>query len=355
MAVIKFEALGTDKDSAWDAGENVKRLKADQPQSYYDQMFAWRTDDADGNKSDYKFPHHLVSEDGDVGKASIKACTGGIASLNGGRNKPDIPDDEFEGVYNHLKKHYQEAGIEDEDIPELKSRSSHGEAEYRSAEVRASIMGGADGEPVVRCLSGQPIVFNQRAQIYEDYEGTKYYEQIDSDALDGVDLSNVVLKYNHSDHVPILAATRAGTLDLDIGKTGLDMKARLANTTHANDIHELVSSGHLDKMSFAFRVAEDSYDPKTKTRTIHKFAVIRDVSVVDFPAYEGTSVSARSYFQAQEETRRREERRRQQEEAEQRCLEAQRLEEQRQQEVAERKRVEEREQQRQKLALRALL
>ncbi|SPF50952.1 Phage prohead protease HK97 family protein (fragment) [Candidatus Desulfosporosinus infrequens] len=116
-----------------------------------------------------------------------------------------------------------------------------------------------------------------------------------------MDLSNVVLKYNHSEHVPPLASTKAGTLDLTIDDTGLGVTARMANTTQANDIHELVRTGHLDKMSFAFTVAKDAFDPKTNTRTISSFDKIYDVSIVDFPAYEKTTVSVRSYIKAQQE------------------------------------------------------
>jgi hypothetical protein len=66
-------------------------------------------------------------------------------------------------------------------------------------------------------------------------------------------------------------------------------------------------------MSFAFTVANDAYDSKTKTRTIFKFDKIYDVSIVDFPAYEQTSVSARSYVLAQQEFLRKEQKAKEQE------------------------------------------
>ena len=63
-------------------------------------------------------------------------------------------------------------------------------------------------------------------------------------------------------------------------------------------------------MSFAFKVPEggDSYDAKTKTRTIHKIEKVYEISVVPFPAYPQTSVEARSAIsgQAEAEKRRRE-------------------------------------------------
>ncbi len=197
-------------------------------------------------------------------------------------------------------------------------RFQKGQVEYRAIKnLRAMVLDSEEGQPIVKMLQGRAIVFDTPTPLFQDYDGTTYYEQIHHDALNGVDLSNVVLKYNHSEHVPPLASTKAGTLDLKADNKGLGMTARTANTTQANDIHELVRTGHLDKMSFAFTVANDAYDTKSKTRTIFKFDKIYDVSVVDFPAYEQTSISARNYIQAQEEIRRKE-LQRQEEEAEQR-------------------------------------
>jgi len=175
--------------------------------------------------------------------------------------------------------------------------------EYRAIELRASITNTEEGQTCLKVLDGRAINFDTPTPIFQDHDGTQYYEQIHHDALNGVNLSNVVLKYNHSEHVPPLASTKAGTLDLKVDETGLGITARMANTTQASDIHELVRTGHLDKMSFAFTVANDAYDTKTKTRTIFSFDKIYDVSVVDFPAYEQTSVSARNYIKAQQETR----------------------------------------------------
>ena len=170
--------------------------------------------------------------------------------------------------------------------------------EYRAVEVRVSTTGGTVGQPLVKTIEGRAIVFDRPTPIYQDENGVQYYEQIHRDALNGVSLSNVVLKYNHSPHVPPLASTKAGTLDLTVDKGGLGVKARLANTTQASDIYELVRSGHLEKMSFSFIVGNgnDVYDARTKTRTILRFEKIYDVALVDFPAYDETSISARSLF-----------------------------------------------------------
>ncbi|SPF47770.1 Phage prohead protease HK97 family protein [Candidatus Desulfosporosinus infrequens] len=202
-----------------------------------------------------------------------------------------------------------------------------GKMEYRAVTMHASLLDAEGGQSLLKVLEGRAIAFDTPTPIFQDHDGTQYYEQIHRDALKGVDLSNVVLKYNHSEHVPPLASTKAGTLDLKVSSQGLEVTARMANTTQASDIHELVRTGHLDKMSFAFTVANDAYDSKTKTRTIFNFDKMYDVSVVDFPAYEQTSVSARSYIKAQQEIRNLEIQRQEQEveEAKKREAEEERL------------------------------
>ena len=69
------------------------------------------------------------------------------------------------------------------------------------------------------------------------------------------------------------------------------------DTQDAKDMYKRVQEGLIDKMSFAFTVNKIEWDDTTKpvpTRTIKQFERIWDVSVVDIPAYDGTSVYARS-------------------------------------------------------------
>ena len=47
-------------------------------------------------------------------------------------------------------------------------------------------------------------------------------------------------------------------------------------------------------MSYAYTVSEESYDIDTHVRTVLKIKKLYDVSAVDFPAYDSTSISARS-------------------------------------------------------------
>ena len=64
---------------------------------------------------------------------------------------------------------------------------------------------------------------------------------------------------------------------------------------------EEVDGGYVDKMSFSFTVRESKYDSTTHTRTITKVKKLYDVSAVDIPAYNETSIAARSFFAVEHE------------------------------------------------------
>ena len=178
-------------------------------------------------------------------------------------------------------------------IKERKGVKKMGEKkrEIRLAELRA-----LDLENDNQLVQGYALVFDQPTVLYE-YGGVEYKEVIARGALDEADLTDVPFKYNHSDNVMIMARTRNKTLQLTIDDTGLLINADLAKTTSGKDMYELIRRGDIDKMSFAFRVKEDSYDRETNTRTILKISKLYDVAAVDMPAYDQTSISARSYFE----------------------------------------------------------
>ena len=154
--------------------------------------------------------------------------------------------------------------------------------ENRVAEMRAL----EDNGDMV--LEGYAVVFDSPATHYG------YTEIIDRNAFDGADMKDICMKYNHLDSYPIMARTRGGSLQFEVDDYGMKVRANLPDTTSNRDIYELVKSGVLDKMSFAFTVSEEEYDYDTDTRRITRFDKIFDVSVVDTPFYEDTSVVARS-------------------------------------------------------------
>jgi HK97 family phage prohead protease len=105
-------------DASWDGPANSRDLPAEA--GPLREAHAWVDPDGDADtKSSYKFIHHFVGVDGDVGAASTVACTTGIGVLNGGRGGTTIPDEDRKSVYAHLAKHLKDAGMKP---PELKSQ-----------------------------------------------------------------------------------------------------------------------------------------------------------------------------------------------------------------------------------------
>ncbi|MBD3950032.1 HK97 family phage prohead protease [Tuanshanicoccus lijuaniae] len=160
-------------------------------------------------------------------------------------------------------------------------------------EIRTATIQTNDDELV---LVGTPILYDTPTEI-NDPRGS-YTEVIKRGALDGAELSDTRLLYNHDlNKVPLARTPR--TLQLSLSSVGLEMTATLPNTEEAKSVYTAVKRGDLTGMSFAFKVPQngDSYDRATNTRTIHKIEKVYEISVVPFPAYPETSVEARSAMQ----------------------------------------------------------
>lgn len=92
----------------------------------------------------------------------------------------------------------------------------------------------------------------------------------------------------------ILGRTKSGTLTLEVDEHGLLSRITPPDTQVARDTLTLLDRGDLDGMSFAFRVKDDGFRTEGDEiiREIRDLDLV-DVSVVAFPAYPATSVSAR--------------------------------------------------------------
>jgi hypothetical protein len=143
-------------------------------------------------------------------------------------------------------------------------------------------------------LEGYAIVFNQETLIGDEAYG--FVEEIDRRALENTLMKDVPMKYNHMDSFLIIARTKNKSLTLSVDNNGLKVHAELLDTQSNQDIYKMVRSGLLDKMSFAFTVEEQSWNKEGNIpkRTITKIGRLYDVSVVDTPAYDSTSIYARS-------------------------------------------------------------
>lgn len=164
--------------------------------------------------------------------------------------------------------------------------------ETRVCEIRAQAPAGTES----LILEGTPIVYDQATTI-NDPAGP-FTEIIRRGALDGADISDVRLFYNHDlNRVPLARTPK--TMTLEVTPAGLKMTAQLPDTQEARSVHTAVGRGDLTGMSFAFKVPKggDRYDPATRTREIFKIEKVLECSVVPFPAYQQASVEARAAFQ----------------------------------------------------------
>jgi len=146
-------------------------------------------------------------------------------------------------------------------------------------------------------LAGVPIVFNQATDISGLWE-----EVIAPDAVSEEALKDVRFLVNHDfSGIPLARSrrnTKNSTMRLSIEDDGVHMEADLdQKNPKANELFSAVERGDVSGMSFAFIVGEDSWenlDSDYPKRTIRSIAEIMECSAVTWPAYESTSISARS-------------------------------------------------------------
>lgn len=147
-------------------------------------------------------------------------------------------------------------------------------------------------------IEGVPIVFDKQTIIH-DFAGD-FKEVISRDALNDCDLKDVLLCINHDTNKIALARTKngKGTMQLEIKEDGLHMRAKLdiENNTEARALYSAIQRGDVNGMSFMFRVKKDKWtnlETEMPERRIEAISVVHEVSVVNFPAYNQTTISAR--------------------------------------------------------------
>lgn len=162
--------------------------------------------------------------------------------------------------------------------------------EQRFVEMRAV------GEQDKMIIEGYAITFDQPAT--HEYGSWKFTEVIRKGALDNCDMTDVPLRYNHNDTWCIMARTRNNSLQLVVDELGLKIIAELIDTQSNRDIYKSIQEGLIDKMSFAFTVEEKgdtwTYSSDEDYREVKAIKKLYDVSVVDTPFYDTTSIYARS-------------------------------------------------------------
>lgn len=142
-------------------------------------------------------------------------------------------------------------------------------------------------------VTGVPIVFEQPTDIGGWFEETIARGAISEDVL-----RDVAFFYNHDLNTKPLARTRTGKLKFSIENDGVHMTAGInRERSDANDLYLAIRDGDIAGMSFMFRVEADDWtdlDTDYPKRRITKIGYVQEVSAVNYPAYEGTSINARA-------------------------------------------------------------
>ena len=177
------------------------------------------------------------------------------------------------------------------------------EREYRALAAPLSVQQAAKRIDTDYYVEGYATTFDKPYLLYE-LDGVKFYERIDAHALDGADMSDVIMQYDHEGRV--FARQSNKTLILVPDHKGLLVAADLGRTDLARGLYQDIDAGMINKMSWAFSVAEESYDRETHTRTILKIKKVYDVSAVSIPANGDTEISARNFARRSYEAERQE-------------------------------------------------
>ncbi len=149
----------------------------------------------------------------------------------------------------------------------------------------------ADEETGDRYISGYFSVFNSN---YEMWQGAS--ESIDPGAFDGALGDDIRCLTDHDSRL-VLGRTRAGTLFLRTDEKGLWGEVRInSKDQDAVNLYERVARGDVNQCSFGFEILDEERTEDPISGDVHwtiKKVKLHEVSVVTFPAYEDTEVTAR--------------------------------------------------------------
>ena len=146
-------------------------------------------------------------------------------------------------------------------------------------------------------ITGRPIVYDSRTDL-------GYFDEIiDRGALDGADLTDVRFLVNHDiSKIPLARSRRNNgnsTMQLSVDAEGMFIRVKLdvENNAEAKALYSAVQRGDISGMSFMFSIDGESWENLESdhpTRHVTKIGSVVEVSAVTFPAYDATTINARS-------------------------------------------------------------
>lgn len=140
-----------------------------------------------------------------------------------------------------------------------------------------------------KVIEGYFVLFNEKTELFEGV-----FEEIAPEAFDNTLDNDIRALWNHNTQY-VLGRNKNGTLAISVDGKGVYGKITLPNTSYANDLHELVKRGDVSQCSFGFNILDEEWTQNTDGTELFRVKKVdlHEISVVTFPAYEGTSVTAR--------------------------------------------------------------
>lgn len=138
-------------------------------------------------------------------------------------------------------------------------------------------------------ISGYFAVFNSEYEIWENAT-----ESIAPTAFDDALSDDIRCLIDHETRL-VIGRTKAGTLKMKVDSRGLWGEVKInENDQDAMNLYERVKRGDVDQCSFGFEILKETYEEDgDKIHWRIEKVKLYEVSIVTFPAYEETSVSAR--------------------------------------------------------------
>lgn len=183
----------------------------------------------------------------------------------------------------------------------------------KNLEIRMNVtdLFAGEGEEVKselgRTLSGYALKWNTWSQVLDD-EGYMFREMLKPTCAtqEFLDSQDVICLLEHTTGRILGRSSKGkGTLKLTADEVGVKFVVEAPHTADGDTAVELVRRGDYSGCSFAFLPDNESViwgrdEDGIPTRTITRFLLMSDVSIVSHPAYVQTSVSVRDRMQVDE-------------------------------------------------------
>jgi len=153
-----------------------------------------------------------------------------------------------------------------------------------------------------RTIEGVAISFNTESR---DLGG--FVEVIKPEAFTNEDIKRFdirLIAYHNSIYMPLARSNKGnGSLKIEVKEDGVHFSADMKTTAIGEEVLQSVRNQDITAMSFAFIAESQQWSKRSEgnyLRTITKFKNVKEFSLVDEPAYEATSISARAFDEFKE-------------------------------------------------------